>query len=695
MAGKQYPEPKVIAWELTRRCPLSCRHCRAAAGDDYEGEFSTDECHRVLENIAGFASPILILTGGEPMLRSDVYEIAGRATELGIRVVMAPCGMLMSEENVRKIVDSGVRMVSLSLDGADPESHDAFRGLDGAFAAALKGIEVAKQAGLQFQINTTVTRDNAGELPRMLDLAEELGAAAFNPFMLVPTGRGEALADSELTPERYEEVLRWLADEREKRDIPIRVTCGPHFQRILRQGHYSVGGRPQGGCLGGKSFAFISYRGKVQICGFMEVECGDLRANDYDFQRVWEESPVLRRIRDVDSYGGRCGYCEYRRVCGGCRARAYSATGDYLAEEPRCSYQPKRSPARTRSGKGEAPELTQEDRRVLSRIQSGIPVKHRPYHALAEKWGQEPGDLISRLQRLHEAGYVRRVGAVFDSKKLGFVTTLVAARVPESRLEDVAETVSALPTVSHNYRRNHHYNLWFTLRASSEEELEESLESLRERTGVEEMYSLPALAVYNREVVFDLDRSGRDKDSRRSTDPAGDSGKDVVRLEERQERLAAVLQGHLPITAEPYAAAAEACGWSVDDALGQIRSWSESGLIRRIGVLLDHRRVGVRANGMAVFRVPEDRVDEVGRKLAGHREVTHCYRRRTAPGWDYNLFAMTHGETREEVESCVGRMAGETGVSDYDILYSTREFKKVSPRYFMTDESSMDAICNS
>lgn len=681
MAEKSCPQPRVIAWELTRRCPLSCKHCRAAAGDDREGELSTEECRRVLESIAAFASPILILTGGEPMVRDDVYEIAGRATELGLRVVMAPSGVLLNEKTVRKILDSGVRMISISLDGADAESHDSFRGQEGAFEAALRGIEVAKQAGLKFQINTTVTRDNAGELPRLLDLARELGAVTFNPFMLVPTGRGKALADRELPPERYEEVLWWLADQRESRDIPIRVTCGPHFQRILRQGDYTVDGRPQGGCLGGKSFAFISYRGKVQICGFLEVECGDLRDNGYDFGEIWRESPMLRRIRDVDSYGGRCGYCEYRRVCGGCRARAYAATGDYMAEEPRCSYQPRRQP-----GSGRV-ELTGADRKMLSMAQSGMPLTRRPYHELADALDRDPDELIARIRALHDAGFIRRVGAVFDSKRLGYVTTLVAACVPESRLENVAETVSALPTVSHNYRRTHDYNLWFTLRGRSEEELEEELDHLRKRTGVEQMHSLPALAVYNRDVVFDLD--GRDEKESSRVRPRDDSGSTgEVELTDHQRRLAAVLQGHLPITAEPYAAAAESCGWTVEEALRQIRKWSENGLIRRVAVLLNHRRAGVRANGMAVFRVPEHRVDEVGRKLAGYSRVTHCYRRATAPGWDYNLFAMAHGESREEVESFVAGVADEAGLKDYEILYSTREFKKESPRYFDDEKTS-------
>lgn len=680
MPAETHPAPRVIAWELTRRCPLSCRHCRAAAGDRHAGEFTTEECDRLLANLAGAASPVLILTGGEPMLRSDVYRIAGRADGLGLRVVMAPCGMLLDRESVRKLLDAGVRMISVSLDGADAESHDAFRGREGAFEAALQGIEAADEEGLPFQINTTVTEHNADDLPRLLDLAEGLGAAAFNPFMLVPTGRGSELADQELSPERYEGVLRWLAVERERRDITIRVTCGPHFQRILRQQGGSTGGRPEGGCLGGKSFAFISFRGRVQICGFLEVECGDLRESDYDFQHIWDHSPVLRRIRDADSYGGRCGACEYRRVCGGCRARAYAASGDYMAEEPRCSYRPqRRSPGTRTTGELELDDL---DRRALSVLQSEFPVQRRPFGIVADRLGCEESELLSRLRALHDAGIIRRLGAVFDARRLGYVTTLVAARVSEDRLEEVADLVSALRGVSHNYSRTHRYNLWFTLRARSDKEIERTLEEVRNRTGIEDIHSLPALKTYSRDVIFELDGQRGQAGSRRSSH--GDNGRSVtpVWLTRRQKMLGRALQGHMVITADLYAVAADDAGWQVDDALEEIQEWKESGLIRRVGVLLDHHRAGFRANGMAVFRTPEDEVDRAGRALASRRQVTHCYRRATPPGWDYQLFAMVHGGTTEQVEDCVERMAQEVGLKDYCVLFSTREFKKVSPRYF-------------
>ena len=194
------PPPRLIAWEVTRSCPLSCRHCRAgASGAAYKDEFSTAECRRLLENIASFSKPIIILTGGEPMLRDDIYDIASHATKLGLPVVMAPCGMLLNDQTARRLVDSGIRRISISLDGATARSHDEFCGRAGSFDACLTGIAAAKRAGLDFQINTTVSRHNIDELGAILDLAVALGASVFNPFLLVPTGRGRQLADLELS----------------------------------------------------------------------------------------------------------------------------------------------------------------------------------------------------------------------------------------------------------------------------------------------------------------------------------------------------------------------------------------------------------------------------------------------------------------------------------------------------------------
>ncbi|MCX7726148.1 MAG: radical SAM protein, partial [Chitinispirillaceae bacterium] len=188
--------PRLVAWEVTRKCIMSCRHCRAAAtGKCYEGELSTEECFKVIDSLANYGVSILILTGGEPMLRQDIYDIASYSKEKSLRVVIAPCGLMLDKESCRRLIDVGISRISLSLDGATERTHDFFRGMEGAFSRLMAGIKVAKEEGLSFQINTTITKSNLGELPDIYELTLKLGAVSFHPFLLVPTGRGKELAE--------------------------------------------------------------------------------------------------------------------------------------------------------------------------------------------------------------------------------------------------------------------------------------------------------------------------------------------------------------------------------------------------------------------------------------------------------------------------------------------------------------------
>jgi heme b synthase len=331
---------RVVAWETTRRCELQCKHCRGSARNkNYPGELTTEEGMRLIDGIASFAKPILILTGGEPMTRPDIYDLASHATKQGIRVVMAPCGPLINPKTANLMKQSGIQRISISLDGSNPQTHDSFRGLKGAFESATMGIMYAKEAGIEFQVNTTVTRHNVAELPAILALAVQLGAAAFDLFFLVPTGRGAALKQMEISPDEYERALKWTSDMAKSAPIPVKTTCAPHFARI----HTQTAGKSGhgGGCMGGRGFVFVSHRGILQPCGFLALPCGDLRKENFNFRKIYEESEVFQKLRKVDNYGGKCGYCEYRYVCGGCRARAYVQSGDYLAEEPSCTYVPK------------------------------------------------------------------------------------------------------------------------------------------------------------------------------------------------------------------------------------------------------------------------------------------------------------------------------------------------------------------
>jgi len=338
---------RMIAWEITRSCNLSCVHCRAAAErGPYEGELTTQECFRFIDEVAAFSKPVLILTGGEPLMREDIFEVASYGTRKGLRVVMAVNGTLMNPEKAQAAKRAGIQRVSISLDGVTPESHDRFRGVIGAFTGAMEGINYLKEAGLDFQINTTVTKRNLGEIEDILQLAIQLGAAAHHIFLLVPTGRGRELAHEEVTPEEYEQTLTWFAEQEDKVPIQLKATCAPQYYRIVHQRGGAKDRRGQGeglhtftrGCLGGISFCFLSHQGDVQPCGYLEVIGGNIRVRP--FQEIWEEAEVFQQLRDINNLKGKCGGCEYRMVCGGCRARAYSLHGDYLEEEPLCPYEP-------------------------------------------------------------------------------------------------------------------------------------------------------------------------------------------------------------------------------------------------------------------------------------------------------------------------------------------------------------------
>ena len=340
---------RLVAWETTRRCNLACKHCRAVAEDHpYDNEIGTEAALKLLEQIRELGTPIIILTGGEPLLRSDIFEIAAYGDKLGLRMVMAPNGTLITPETALKMRESGIKRISVSLDGASADFHDSFRGVPHTFDLAIKGIKTAKEAGMEFQINTTITKANLEQIPDILKLAENLGAAAHHIFLLVPTGRGKYILDSTINADQYEKTLNWFYEQREKVKLQLKATCAPHYYRIMRQRAHAEGKKISfethgldavtRGCLAGTGFCFISHVGRVQTCGFLDVSCGDVTQEH--FKKIWENSPVFKQLRDFDKLEGKCGLCQYKRVCGGCRARAYEATENYLAEEPLCSYQP-------------------------------------------------------------------------------------------------------------------------------------------------------------------------------------------------------------------------------------------------------------------------------------------------------------------------------------------------------------------
>jgi len=339
--------PRLVAWEVTRACDLACLHCRAVAQPYADPrQLSTDEAFRLVDDIAAFGEPvILILTGGDPLKRPDIFRVAERASRAGLRVVMSPSGTHVTPASVAELKRVGIQRISVSLDGSTAALHDGFRQVPGAFEQAAASLAYAREGGLPFQINTTVTQHNRHDLAQMLRLAVNLGAATWDVFMLVPTGRGTI--QMEITPEEYEETLHFVYEASQTAPIQVKMTCAPHYKRIQAQErrrsaakrppHHSAHGFSRG-CMAGVGFCFVSHIGEVGGCGYLPLLAGNVR--QAPLTQVYRESTLFKSIRDFNLLQGRCGICEYRAACGGCRARALGATGNYLDEEPFCTYQP-------------------------------------------------------------------------------------------------------------------------------------------------------------------------------------------------------------------------------------------------------------------------------------------------------------------------------------------------------------------
>jgi len=403
---KQEFKPRLIFWEVTKGCNLRCIHCRATATElSSPTDLPTSRALDIIDQIAAYSNPILVLSGGEPLYRSDIFQLATYARDKGLRVALATNGTLVTKEVARMISDSGIKRVSISLDGADAMTHDTFRGIPGAFEAALHGFRNLKDVGMSVQINMTIARHNAHQLPRVLELAKTVGADALHTFLLVPVGCGVDIADDQMVPpDEYERMLNWFYDRSLEGGIELKATCAPHYFRVVRQrrvadrraaeaaartaptatapqasaqhvsgrpaigptdmlmpggtgislkpqapppGHHT--GHPSGhpndmnamtkGCLAGTGVCFVSHEGEVFPCGYLPAIAGDLRKER--FADIWEHARVFEDLRDTGNLKGKCGCCEFRNICMGCRARAFAATGDYLAEEPFCIYEPR------------------------------------------------------------------------------------------------------------------------------------------------------------------------------------------------------------------------------------------------------------------------------------------------------------------------------------------------------------------
>src|SRR5262245_51925224 len=359
MTPTAFVRPYVISWNLTYRCNLACEHCYLDAGGTPlvrsesfadRSELGTEECFRVIDDIAAFAPEcVTILTGGEPLLRRDILEIVKRAAERGLWVVVGTNGVRITENVARRLAEAGARGLSLSLDALDPERHDRFRRVRGAWQNTVEGAEILNRTGLPFIVQTTAGAHNLGELEAIADFAHDrLSAKVWNLYFLVPTGRGQFVSD--MTPAQYDGVLASLYRIQRKYDrrMLVNAKCAPHYIKTLLEGESAGGlrdGPPirtysggAGGCPAGTHYMGIRPNGDVTPCPYLPVFAGSLRKAP--LSDLWSSSELFTDIRRRSSLGGRCGMCELNAHCGGCRARAYGMTGDLMAEDPLCTHTP-------------------------------------------------------------------------------------------------------------------------------------------------------------------------------------------------------------------------------------------------------------------------------------------------------------------------------------------------------------------
>src|SRR3954451_25292743 len=341
--------PMLVIWEATQACDLACVHCRASAQSERSAtELTTEQGYRLLDQIRSFGEPLMVFTGGDPLKRPDLFDLIRYAVKIGLRTNVTPSATpLLTNEAIDQFKEAGVSRMAISVDGHDAASHDDFRGIPGTFDRAMEALRHARDIGLDTQFQTTVTRRNMDHLPEIADIVKEMRSRMWSLFFLIVTGR--ALENDDLLPEEYENVFEFMYDLSKTAPFGIKTTEAMHYRRYVAQRVKAEHGVTENanakgvawrtaGVSDGKGFVFVSHTGEIFPSGFPPVTGGNVL--DDSLTDVYRNSELFQTLRDTSQRGGKCGLCEYQKICGGSRSRAFALTGDYLAEDPRCVYQP-------------------------------------------------------------------------------------------------------------------------------------------------------------------------------------------------------------------------------------------------------------------------------------------------------------------------------------------------------------------
>lgn len=319
----------IVSWNTTNKCNMHCSHCYRDAGKENKEELTTEEGKKLLDGIAAAGFRMMIFSGGEPLMRKDIFELIEYASKLGLIPVLGSNGVLITLEMAKKLKEAGAKSVGISLDSLNGEKHNNFRGYENAWKETVQGMKNCKEAGLKFQIHTTVMKWNKEEILDITDFAVKIGASAHHIFFLVPTGRGSEIEAEALNPKEYEELLYNIMRKQQEVSIELKPTCAPQFVRVAES--LGVKTRFKRGCLAGISYCIVSPKGDVQPCAYLMEIVGNVKKTPFNY--IWNNSEIFKNLRTLN-YKGNCGLCEHKESCGGCRARAaYYNNGDYMESE--------------------------------------------------------------------------------------------------------------------------------------------------------------------------------------------------------------------------------------------------------------------------------------------------------------------------------------------------------------------------